>query len=235
MRKLYNKPIRLLIIALLSTITLIAITSAIVSLFYEQAVTRYMKKYLDEHLLTQISMDNIRFRVLKGFPNATVEINQVVVLSGDRFSPRDFNGSFSDTLLKARKVFFQFDLIMLFHKDYELKKIEIAGGQLNILYDRKGFHNLNVWKSNESSGQEQHSLNLQSISVSDMNIRYIDLNNRISLVGHSGKTSFRGSLCQKHFVRRCPWDILQYKFVDTEQAMDEKSRSGGSVKNAVCQ
>ena len=121
-----------------------------------------------------------------------MEINHVVVLSGDRFSPRDFYGSFSDTLLKARKVFFQFDLIMLFHKDYELKKIEIAGGQLNILYDRKGFHNLNVWKSNESSGQEQHSLNLQSISVSDMNIRYIDLNNRISLVGHSGKTSFRG-------------------------------------------
>ena len=82
-----------------------------------------MKKYLDEHLLTQISMDDIRFRVLKGFPNATMEISNVVVLSGNEFTPQDFDGSIADTLIKAKRISFQFDLIKLFHKNYELKKI----------------------------------------------------------------------------------------------------------------
>ena len=38
-----------------------------------------MKSYLDEHLLTQLSMDDIRFRFLKGFPKTTIEISNVVL------------------------------------------------------------------------------------------------------------------------------------------------------------
>jgi len=193
MRIVINRSFRIFIIALLATFTLIAVTSAIVSLFYEKAVIRYMKKYLDEHLLTQISMDNIHFSALKGFPNATVEINHVAVLAGDQFSAQDFSGTFADTLLKARKISFRFDLIMLFHKNYELKKIEISGGFANILFDNKGIHNLHVWKDENVAGQESYSLKLQSITVSDMLIRCIDLKKKIKLTAFAGKTNFRGT------------------------------------------
>jgi hypothetical protein len=193
MRISFNRPFRVLITALLATIILIAVTSAIVTLFYEKAVIRYMKKYLDEHLMTQISMDDIRFRALKGFPNATVEINQVVVLSGENFHPRDFDGSYADTLLKARKVSFQFDLIMLFHKDYELKKIEITQGSMNILFDKRGFHNLQIWKEDKPSANAPYSLNLKGITVSDMHFRWTDLNSRLKMTTYARKTGFRGS------------------------------------------
>ncbi len=171
MRLFLTKPVRILIIALLSTIFLIVVTSAVISLFYEKAVIRYMKKYMDEHLLTQISMDDIRFSVLKGFPGATVDINQVVMLSGDQFSARDFRGSYADTLLKARKVSFRFDLIKLFHKDYVLKKIQITDGFVNILFDKKGRHNLNIWKSDETGGAAHYTVNLQGIVASDMQVQ----------------------------------------------------------------
>jgi hypothetical protein len=177
----------------MATLTLIVLTSAIISTFYEKAVVRYMKKYLNEHLLTQISMDDIRFRVLKGFPNATVEISHLVVLSGDHFSAKDFKGSYADTLLKARKVFFQFDLIMLFHKNYELKKVEFARGFINVLFDKHGSHNLEVWKSGENPGRESRSLNLQGITASDMRVRWIDLKRGIKMTTFTSKTSFRGT------------------------------------------
>ena len=193
MRLFLTKPVRILIIALLSTIFLIVVTSAVISLFYEKAVIRYMKKYMDEHLLTEISMDDIRFSVLKGFPGATVEINRVVMLSGDQFSARDFRGSYADTLLKARKVSFRFDLIKLFHKDYVLKKIQITDGFVNILFDKKGRHNLNIWKSDESAGATNYSVNLQGILVSDMQVRWIDLAHRINLQAFSHSTSFKGT------------------------------------------
>ena len=193
MRLFLTKPVRILIIALLSTIFLIVVTSAVISLFYEKAVIRYMKKYMDEHLLTQISMDDIRFSVLKGFPGATVEINRVVMLSGDQFSARDFRGSYADTLLKARKLSFRFDLIKLFHKDYVLKKIQITDGFVNILFDKKGRHNLNIWKSDETGGTAHYSVNLQGILASDMQVRWIDLAHRINLQAFSHTTSFKGT------------------------------------------
>jgi hypothetical protein len=193
MRIPFRKPFRIFLIALLATVVLIAATSAVLSLFYEQAVIRYMKKYLDEHLLTQISMDDIRFSVLKGFPNATVEINHVVMFSGDHFSPADFKDSFADTLLKAQKISFQFNMIKLFHKVYELKRIEISHGFVNILFDNKGNHNLTVWKSNKSTDSGQYSVNLKSILLSDMHIRWVDLRTRLKMTAFSAKTSFRGS------------------------------------------
>lgn len=193
MRLFLTKPVRILIIALLSTIFLIVVTSAVISLFYEKAVIRYMKKYMDEHLLTQISMDDIRFSVLKGFPSATVDINRVVVLSGDQFSARDFSGLYADTLLKARKVSFRFDLIKLFHKDYVLKKIQITDGFVNILFDKKGRNNLKIWKSDDTGGAGQYSVNLQGILASDMHVRWIDLPHRIIMQTFSRTTSFKGN------------------------------------------
>jgi hypothetical protein len=193
MRLFLTKPVRILIIALLSTIFLIVVTSAVISLFYEKAVIRYMKKYMDEHLLTQISMADIRFSVLKGFPGGTVEISQMVMLSGDQFSARDFRGSYADTLLKARKVSFRFDLIKLFHKDYVLKKIQISDGFVNILFDKKGRHNLNIWKSDKTGGTRHYSVNLQGIVASGMHVRWIDLPHRINMQTFSRTTGFKGT------------------------------------------
>src|SRR5512145_2478829 len=155
----FSKAFRIFAISLLATLTLIVVSSAIISLFYEKAVIRYMRKYMDEHLLTQLSMDEIRFRLLKGFPNATVEITNAVLLSGENFSEKDFGGSYSDTLLQAQSLLFQFDLMKLFNKDYELKKIEVSRGKVNILFDNQSRHNLHIWKTPEGPAQK-YSINL---------------------------------------------------------------------------
>jgi hypothetical protein len=169
------------------------ITSAILSLFYEKAVIRYMKKYLDEHLLTQLSMDDIRFKVLKGFPNATIEITNVVLLSGKDFSRGDFSGSFSDTLLQANSILLRFDLLKLFNKEYELKKIEVSHGSVNILFDKQNRHNLDIWKASETTGQN-YSINLRSIVLSATDINLISLREQLTITALSQKMNFKGTL-----------------------------------------
>jgi hypothetical protein len=172
---------------------LILIVSVLVSLFYEKTTIRFMKKYLDEHLLTELSMGEIQFRVLKGFPNATVEISDVVLLSGKNFSSRDFQGSFSDTLLQAKSVLLQFDLLKLFEKKFELKKIDVSHGKTNILFDKKNNHNLNVWKSADSSGQK-HAVNLRSIGFNELAVRFVSLSSQVDIASQAGKVAFRGSI-----------------------------------------
>jgi len=189
----FRKPFRVFAFSLLATTALIVITSAILSLFYEKAVVRFMKNYLDEHLLTQLSMDDIRFKVLKGFPNATIEITNAVLLSGKDFSREDFSGSFSDTLLQANSILLQFDLLKLFSKEYELKKIEVSRGRVNILFDKQNRHNLDIWKAAETAGQN-YSINLRSIVLSSTNIKLVSLREQFTINALSEKTNFRITL-----------------------------------------
>jgi hypothetical protein len=188
-----SRPFRIFSISLLATITFIAVSSAIVSLFYERAVVRFMKNYLAEHLLTEISMDEIRFRALKGFPNGTIEISNVVILSGVEFEPADFGAGYADTLLKARMVAFQFDLLKLFNKDYELKKIEITRGFANILYDKRNRHNMNIWKSRPDSTVQNYSFNLRAIQLNGIRLNLVTLAEQFRLTAIAEKSTFRGN------------------------------------------
>jgi hypothetical protein len=189
----FNKQLRILGISLITVLTLVVFASAIVSMFYEKAVIRYMKKYFDEHLLTQVVMDDIKFSLFKGFPHATFEISNLEVLSGIEFSPEDFDGLFADTLIKAKKVFFQFDLIKLFRKNYELKKIEISDGTINVLFDHNNRHNLIIWKKKTDAEKQGYSIKLRQILFSSMQLNLISIPEHIKLNSFSEKTNFRGT------------------------------------------
>jgi hypothetical protein len=104
-----RKVLKVVGLLLLTTLGLIIVISVMVSVFYEKALVHYMKKYLDEHLLTELSMDDVQFRLLKGFPKATVEISNAVLLSGESFEKNVFKGAYADTLLNAQSVLLQFN------------------------------------------------------------------------------------------------------------------------------
>ncbi|MBN1143685.1 MAG: hypothetical protein JXA72_04655 [Bacteroidales bacterium] len=188
-----RKLLRIISLFTAGILGLILVVSILVSLFYEKTTIRFMKKYLDEHLLTELSMGEIQFRILKGFPNATVEISDVILLSGNNFATGDFEDSFSDTLMEAKSVLLQFDLLKLFEKKFELKKIDISHGSTNILIDKKTNHNLNVWKTADSSGQKQ-TVNLRSIGLNDMTMRFVSASSQVAISSYAGKVGFRGSI-----------------------------------------
>jgi hypothetical protein len=188
----FVKPLRIFFISLLAILALFAASSVVISVFYEKALVRFLRTYLDEHLLTEIAMDDIRFRVFKGFPNATVEISNVVVFSGKDFTPGDFAAAYADTLLQADEVTFQFNLLQLIRKNYELRKIEMSHGFINVLFDKKDRHNLRIWKGSEKD-TGGYAINLRSIVFSQMQLRVAALPARVYLSASSKKTSFKGS------------------------------------------
>ncbi len=188
-----RKLLRIASLFMAGILGLILIVSVLVSLFYEKPTIRFMKKYLDEHLLTELTMGDLKFRILRGFPNATIEIEEVVLLSGSNFAPGDFRGSYSDTLLEAKSVLLQFDLLKLFEQEFELKKIDISHGRTNILIDKKNRHNLRVWKSTDTSGR-QHAVKLRGIGLNDMAVRFVSVPSQVDISSFAGKMGFKGSI-----------------------------------------
>lgn len=185
---------RISIITILAAITFVVLISAAISLFYEKAAIRYLKTYLDEHLRTQITVEDIHFRLLKGFPNATFELKNIVVLSGEQFSAVDFTNINADTLLKAKRVAFQFDFAKFINRKYELKQIDITQGYINILFDKKNRNNLTVWRKTEESLQEEYNIELNSIHLIDMALNIINLTSNFKFFSNSDKLILKGTI-----------------------------------------
>jgi hypothetical protein len=192
---IFRKSLRLafLSLAILTGILVLGIT--LLSFIYEKAAIRYMQKYLDEHLLTELSMSDIRFSILKDFPRATVELTNPVLLSGEHFNTHHFDGSYADTLLKAKSISFRFDLVKLLREDYEIKSIQFSEGSLNILIDHNHQHNVNVWKS--STSIHDTPLNLNAILLHSMRIRIISLPATLRAEAMVRRVLFKGSYAHK--------------------------------------
>ena len=72
-------------------IVLLLLTLLIVLSFsYDKAIIKYLKKNLNEHLLTEIIVDDIDFSMIKRFPYATVEFSHVVIKSKAGLNYADF-------------------------------------------------------------------------------------------------------------------------------------------------
>jgi hypothetical protein len=191
--KPFRKPLKVFMITFAAAVAFVLILSATLSVFYEKAIVRYMKSYLDDHLLTQLSMDEIHFKVLKGFPKATVEIKNVVLLSGQNFSRKEFRASSGDTLLKAESIYLQFNMLKMLRKEYELKEIEVSHGIINILFDSKNRDNLTIWKSDSAKGQT-YAVNLRSITITSTKVHVESIRQKFQLDALSERTHFKGNL-----------------------------------------
>jgi hypothetical protein len=169
--------------------------ASIVSLTYKQAIINYLKKYLNEHLLTEIIVSDINFSLIKKFPYATVQFSDVVIKSRAGIMNSAFNVEGSDTLLNVREVFFQFDLLGLIRKTYNLKKIQILNGRMNLLENEIGKTNYSIWKSTAKQKNEaSYQFEFHNVILSSIELHYVNLQKSLSFQTDIKKTVFSGSL-----------------------------------------
>lgn len=181
-----------IIIALL---IIILITAGIfISITYDEAVIKYLKKYLDRHLITEIEVDKINFSLLKTFPNASVELKNIFARSTLNFSAHDFNIANTDTLLAAKSIFFEFGLLKILKGEYIIKNIHIIDGNLNIFIDNDGRSNYNIWDPGDKKSGSVSSIDLQSMILTDINLQINNLKDKYDLVAFGKKTIIKGSL-----------------------------------------
>lgn len=166
------------------------ITGIILSFTYEGAVIRYLQKYLDKHLATELEVGKINLSFLRRFPNASVELRNIMAKSSTDLNKRDFSIK-ADTLLFARSVFFEFSLTGLIKGDYKLKNISIEDGWINLLTDRKGKTNFDIWEDSSSNDKNVVKVQLQNILFSDVSFRYYNLKNNINIEAKSRKLNLR--------------------------------------------
>ena len=189
------KKYRRLLIVFLSFTAFCLISGIIFSLAYEDTVIRYLKRYLDKHLITEIEVNKIDFSIFKKFPRASVELKNIKAKSGLGFASGDFRGS-TDTLLYAQSIIIEFSFPEIIRGNYKLKNIRINNGKLNLLTDKLGNTNYKIWKGSKSdtSGYE---IKLQNIILSNIIIEYTDVSNDINIKTQSEKLTLKANFTDK--------------------------------------
>ncbi len=166
----------------------------IISVTYEDTAIKYLKKYLDKHLITEIEVDKINFSLFKNFPNASVELKNIMARSTLNFTASDFGERDTETLLVAENIFFEFKLIKILSGIYILRNIHINNGKLTALIDKAGNCNYNIWIPGDNKPGSSFEIDLQSLTFTDLEFNILNLKDNYSLTAFSNKTSLNGNL-----------------------------------------
>jgi len=140
------------IIAGLSLLTFFSLL-IIVSKLFGDSITKLVIEQINTSINAEISVGKVDFSVFRRFPNAAVVFTDVKIKN-----PRDFQFAASNTgqplLIKAKSVFVEMNIFKLLFKNYAIKRIMAENGEINLLINKKGDQNFDIFKNDgkEKSG-----------------------------------------------------------------------------------
>ena len=165
-QKFIQKIGRVILYIILSCTALIGIAVGI-GVMYESEVKQYVINELNKQLNTPVIIDtkDINFSIIKNFPYASVDFKNLKAMDAIKNKNKD-------TLFKASRISFQFNLPDIFKKNYHIKKIEIDNVVLNIRIDENGEDNYHFWKKSIDMTNINFAFALEKIKMMQIRVIY---------------------------------------------------------------
>jgi len=210
--------LRIFIYTVASLFILVVITGFITAYFYENEVKEYFKDKLNQQLNTKIIIapENIHFSVLKNFPLASIEFNDIVAM--------DALPEAKDTLFKAENISLQFNLFDIYKKNYKIKRLVVEDGDLSIRIDKKGKDNYHFWKTtSDSVSSDKVSFALEKLVFKKMNFLYKDKKSKLYQSYFVSSAQLSGQFSSDNYIMSANSDIrVNYIKNDTSSYLVDK-------------
>ena len=161
-----------LFILLIITISIILFSA---SFLLQDKVADIILKSLNKNISTGLAVRSFKLSFLRKFPNASLELIDVVVHSSSGFNSEEFTGINTDTLLAARFVSVEFKITDIIKGIYNIERIGAKSGKLNFFTDTAGHINYDISLKNKSPNSEDITINLEKINLSDIKMYYNNL------------------------------------------------------------
>lgn len=146
-------------------ILLISLVTVLIGyIFYnKEEIKQQALSQINTILQTKIEAERIGLNLFKNFPQIGLGLEDVWVQ--DAFKN-------NEPLLQAQKVFIGFNVWDMINKNYKIHTLRLEGGQINLLIDKKGRGNYQIFSDHDTSASEPVLLNLQKVILKDMNIHF---------------------------------------------------------------
>ncbi|MBN2485303.1 MAG: hypothetical protein JXB34_04975 [Bacteroidales bacterium] len=220
-----NLPINKLvkyILAIVAVWFLIIVAGLIFSRSVQDKIVTALTEQANKYLACEIHVrkSDIHFSVFQKFPLASVELKNVYARVPASLNLSDCITEKGDTLLFAKKVYLQLNLISLLGNNYELRKISINNGHLQVLTDKNGKSSLEILKKRPDNGKQGFSANIKSFSATALDVYTYDAKKLSYSQIFFEKGSASGSFSPDNFLIKLKTNGILKKFVAKNQKLE---------------
>ncbi|NBC82567.1 MAG: hypothetical protein GVY19_04215 [Bacteroidetes bacterium] len=143
----------------------------------EDKIIALFSNQVEEKLRTQIELDHIDINLIRQFPHASIELENVVVHTVDDIHTAHFTRPVSDTLCYLNKVYLEFSLPALLANRYEITSISLYNGKINVLIDRNGSDNFTIVRPDSVDNNTSKTLDfdIKNIAYNKIEVDYQNL------------------------------------------------------------
>ena len=191
--------VKSILLGLLLGIVFLIILGISVAYFYEDEVTEYFIDELNEVISTKIQIKNADFSLLRKFPNASIEFQNIVALSPEGYEKRILDIK-TDTLFFAERVFVQFNVIELISKNYRIKNIDFDNGEIHLFIDKYGKENYIFLNQEKQDSSQEFNLELKKVKITNSKILYFNQESQIYFKSNIYKSLFKVNLSDKNYI-----------------------------------
>ncbi|MCL6462127.1 MAG: AsmA family protein [Flavobacterium micromati] len=143
---------------------LVIISSGLFAVYFNNNKTQIVaqiNKIVNENIVGSITIKDVNYKFLKGFPNVTLALSQVELKDSLWNLHRR-------TLLKAAQIEIRVDVLDLLLNEITIDKIEIQQATLHLYKSKNGIVNSNIFrkKPNDKSSESSTTSSIRQINVS---------------------------------------------------------------------
>ena len=194
------------------TITLLLIILFSLALLLQDDVVAIFLSSVNRYLSTKIEVGSYKLSLIRKFPKASVELENVVVFSSPGFDKNQFKGINTDTLLLAKYVSMEFSMASLIRGNYIIESMSVRHGRLNLFSDSTGKVNYEISADSSGGSDKEFVLNLEKINVSELNTRYINTSTSLNIKGLIRNGRFKSRIAGDNIDFLCTSALQIYNF-----------------------
>jgi hypothetical protein len=180
---------KLLAILVLSVSAILAVASFIM----QDKVGNIIIASLNRNMAVKLDVEKSRLSFLRRFPKASMVLKNVVAHSSPGFDRKEFRGIDTDTLLFAESVFLDFKITDILKAKYNIETITAKNGFVRLLSDTAGRVNYEISASDQTTDDEDVTIDLQKILLDNIYATYNNLEAELIIKGNirNGKLKSR--------------------------------------------
>jgi len=164
-------------------IIIITVALFTASFLLQDKVAGLILKSLNKDIQTKFEFESSHLSFLRKFPRASLYLKNVLVHSSSGFDAASFGNTNTDTLLFARSVIAEFSITDIVHGIYNIDRIGVKQGRLNIFTDTAGLVNYEISADTGQASDDNFTINLDRINASGIVATYYDLAKKLFIRG----------------------------------------------------
>jgi len=155
---------------------------------YKGELVGAVRDAVNKNLNAKVDFEDLDLSFIKSFPDVSISIHKPLVHNDDSFD--------NAQLLKAESLSLDIDFMSFVQTEnpYKINSITLHNGDVNLIVDKVGKYNYEVWNTNENSESTEYTLELNQYTLKNVNLNFIDTRNATEIkavgVNHTGKGDF---------------------------------------------